>query len=285
MTRLSGLAAPARASGRARSEGGQSRHARQDPMHLYRGLESHRHPGRAPGCAVASRQVPPNRARRCPLLEQPGAECRGSVPAAAAMCGRAGKTPCTMSSAAGMAGLSNLTVPAGAAECGLRRGKQERILTQMQADTRGCTRMGLNPARSFTAETAWLNLMSRADAVSRVPSAFISVHLPASALEFFLACSLRHAPEPGPGDGQSPHARQDPMHLYRGIEYRGIESHRHPSAAPGCAATVQQAPSNRACRDASRKKPRSKRCGGSAPAAALRTHGGKTPCTLSHAEP
>ena len=66
--------------------------------------------------------------------------------------------------------------------------------TRMQTDARRCTRMGLSPACSFTAEVAQPYPRSRAVAVAPVPSACIRVHLSASALS--LSCLLLRAPHP-----------------------------------------------------------------------------------------
>jgi hypothetical protein len=90
-----------------------------------------------------------------------------------------------------------------------RAAKQARKgLTQMQADARGCTLMSRSPAWSFTATIARPFLMSLAAAPVRVPSACISGHPPASALNPFLLALPRAAPRrKGP---RAPRVSQNP---------------------------------------------------------------------------
>jgi hypothetical protein len=78
----------------------------------------------------------------------------------------------------------------------MARGKGSKTTQRSKAqrrcrkDARWCTRMGLGSARCFTADIEQPDPGTRADAVAPVPSACISVHLTASALN--LACFAAH---------------------------------------------------------------------------------------------
>ena len=106
-----------------------------------------------------------------------------------------------------------------------RAAKQARKgLTQMQADARGCTLMGRSPAWSFTATIARPFLMSLAAAPVRVPSACISGHPPASALNPFLLALPRAAPRrEGP---RAPRGSQNPMHQFGAAPVGADRYHR-----------------------------------------------------------
>ena len=115
------------------------------------------------------------------------------------------------------------------AQCGSRQSKKES--TQMQADARGCTQMGLSPAWSCTAEIARPSPRSRTATVAPILSACIRVHLLTSALN--LPCLLPRAPHS---------AARVPGRCARGRTPCTCTAARHAIAAPGVAPGRQQRP-------------------------------------------
>ncbi len=106
---------------------------------------------------------------------------------------------------------------------GRRQSKQEFL--RRCRDVRRCTRMGLSPARRFTAKPGRPILMSSAGALAHVPSACIGVHLRASALNPCLLTPPRAAPS-----GEVARARpasQNQLHRETQAETAGLT---HPEA-------------------------------------------------------